>query len=249
MRGDWADNEVYWATLAYARWWLAVDGPFVGAVTAEGGFTKTLLRRVAVRYNVNRGLLQPEGQKDGEDVSASGVIDLLRGATTAWPAGLCERADVCVQIAEAAQQEGWTDKLQVSGVSKFVWFLKPERWTLFDRFAAKGMGVPAHWNRRHQFQAFYATLDDGDFDGVVARIEPVVTASVLPGLPASRIIDSLLMARGARGSTRHEVEESRTFLTLLPPEFRDDLQRVATQLQDEIGNDVLPPMNTKRKKS
>ena len=57
------------------------------------------------------------------------------------------------------------------------------------------------------------------------------------------------MARGARGSATHEVDESRTFLGLLPPALRDDLHRLATQLQDEIGNDVLPPMNTKRKKS
>lgn len=249
MSGAWADNQVYWATLAYARWWLAVDGPFLGAVKAERGFTETLLRRVAVRYNVNRGLLQPEGQQEGEDVSASGMIDLLRGVVVDWPSGIRNRAEVCVEIAEAAQKAGWTDKLQVSGVSKFIWFLKPERWTLFDRFAAKGMGVPAHWSRRRQFEAFYEALDDGDFDGVVARIEPLVAGSILPGLPAARIIDSLLMARGARGSGTHEVEESRAFLALLPPEFREALNHLATQLQDEIGNDVLPPMNTKRKKS
>lgn len=249
MNGAWADNQVYWATLAYARWWLAVDGPFLGAVAAEGGFTKPLLRRVAVRYNVNRGLLQPDDQQEGEDVSATGMIDLLNGAIGGWPVALRERAEICVEIAESAQKAGWTDKLQVSGVSKFMWFLKPERWTLFDRFAAKGMGVPAHWNRRRQFEAFFEALDEGDFNEVVARIGPVVAASVLPSLPASRIIDSLLMARGARGSAAHEVEESRAFLALLPPAFRDDLHRLASQLQHEIGNDVLPPMTTKRKKS
>jgi hypothetical protein len=249
MNGAWADRQVYWATLAYARWWLAVDGPFLGAVAADGGFTEPLLRRVAVRYNVNRGLLQPEDQQEGEDVSATGMIGLLREAAAAWPASLQERADLCIEKAEAAQSVGWTDKLQVSGVSKFIWFLKPERWTLFDRFAAKGMGVPAHWNRRRQFEAFYKALDKGEFNEVVARIEPVVAASALPSLPASRIIDSMLMARGARGSAAHEVEESRAFLALLPSAFRDDLHRLATQLQDEIGNDVLPPMTTKRKKS
>lgn len=249
MSGAWADNQVYWATLAYARWWLAVDGPFLGAVVAEGGFTEPLLRRVAVRYNVNRGLLQPEEQQEGEDVSASGMIGLVREAAAAWPASLRERAALCIETAEAAQSAGWTDKLQVSGISKFIWFLKPERWTLFDRFAAKGMGVPAHWSRRRQFEAFYEALDDGEFDGVVARIEPLVASSVLPGLPAARIIDSLLMARGARGSAAHEVEESRAFLGLLPPEFRDALNHLATQLKDEIGNDVLSPMTIKRKKS
>lgn len=249
MSGSWADNQVYWATLAYARWWLAVDGPFLGALEAEGRYTEALLRRVAVRYNVNRGLLQPEGQKAGEDVSATGMIGLLREAADVWPTGLRERSEACIEIAEAAQRVGWTDKLQVSGVSKFMWFLKPEGWTLFDRFAARGMGVPAHWNRRRQFEAFYKALNEGDFDGVVARIKPVVTSSALPSLPTARIIDSLLMARGARGSGTHEVEESRAFLGLLPPEFRDDLHRLATHLQDEIGNDVLPPMTTKPKKS
>jgi hypothetical protein len=249
MSGAWADNQVYWATLAYARWWLAVDGPFLGAIKANGGFTAPLLRRVAVRYNVNRGLLYPKGQEIGADASALGMIGLLRDAAQVWPAGLNTRSDKCVEIAKAALNAGWTGKLQVSGVSKFIWFLKPERWTLFDRFAAAGLGIPAHWKRQRQFSAFYTALENADFEGVVGRIQPIVGASCMPDLPSSRIIDALLMARGVRGSAPHEVDESRSFLGLLPQAFRDDLRSLAAQLQDEIGNDVLPPMTTKRKKS
>lgn len=249
MSGAWADNQVYWATLAYARWWLAVDGPFLGAVDARKGFTQPLLRRVAVRYNVNRGLLQPKGQAEERDASATGVIALLSATANEWPDDLQDRAARCVQIAETALDKGWTKTLQVSGVSKFMWFLKPDGWTLFDRFAVAGMKVPVSWSRRAQFEAFYEALADADFNDVAGRIEKTVVSSSIPHLPSSRILDSLLMARGARGSATHEVDESRTFLGLLPPALRDDLHRLATQLQDEIGNDVLPPMNTKRKKS
>lgn len=249
MSAEWADRQVYWATLAYARWWLAVDGPFLGAVKASNGFTQPLLRQVAVRYNVNRGLLQPKARADESDPSASGVIGLLRAAAGDWPASLSERSSRCIEIARRARRAGWTDKLQVSAISKFIWFLKPDRWTLFDRFAAAGMGVPASWNRERQFNAFYVTLQCRGFDDVVRRIEPLVAASSLPDLSAARIVDALLMARGARGSAKHEVDESRTFLGLLPEAFRSDLHSLASQLQTEIGNDVLPPLNTKRKKS
>ena len=249
MSGAWADNQVYWATLAYARWWLAVDGPFLGAVYTNKGFTEPLLRRIAVRYNVNRGLLQPKGQTAGGDASATGMIGLLSAAANGWPDDLEDRAARCVHIAETALDKKWTKTLQVSGVSKFMWFLKPDGWTLFDRFAVAGMKVPVNWSRRDQFEAFYEALADASFNDVAARIERTVLSSSIPNLHSSRILDSLLMARGARGSATHEVDESRTFLGLLPPAVRDDLHRLAIQLQVEIGNDVLPPMTTKRKKS
>lgn len=249
MSGAWADNQVYWATLAYTRWWLAVDGLFLGAVDANKGSTEPLLRRVAVRYNVNRGLLQQKGQASGQDISATGMIGLLSAAAQAWPDDLQGRASQCVKIAETALDKGWTKTLQVSGVSKFMWFLKSDRWTLFDPFAVAGMKVPVKWPRAEQFEAFYEALAEAHFNEAATRIEQIVASSSIPDLPSSRILDALLMARGSRGSATHEVEESRTFLGLLPPTSRDDLHRLATPLQDEIGNDVLLPTITKRKKS
>lgn len=248
MSGTWADRQVYWATLAYVRWWLAVDGPLLGALKTERGFTAPLLRRVAVRYNVNRGLLQPKGQCRGQDRAADGVIALLRDAEKTWPADLAGRAAKCVEVAEKALDENHTDKLQVSGVSKFMWFLKPEEWTLFDRFTAAGMGIPAHWDRRSQFEAFYAALAEADFVGAVRRIQAVIASSSLPKLPASRVLDALLMARGQRGAARHEIEESGTFLSLLPQALCDDLDQMADQLQRAVGNDILTHKPANRKK-
>lgn len=249
MSGPWVDNQVYWATLAYARWWLAVDGPLLGAIASSGGFTESLLRRVAVRYNVNRGLLQPTTRLNGADQSAYGVIKLLREAVPGGSPGLEARAAHCVAMAEAAHSAGWTHNLQVSAISKFVWFLRPDQWTPFDRFASAGMGIPPAWDRPRQFTAFYAALVRGGFDDVVGRIEPIVAASGLPRLPASRIIDALLMARGGRGSASDDLLESSAFLSLLPEAFRGDLHSLAAHLQLEIGNGALLPMNSQREKS
>lgn len=249
MSADWGDRQVYWATLAYARWWLAVDGPFLGAVRSGKGFNAPLMRRVAVRYNVNRGLLRPNARTNDQDPAATGLIRVLHEDAGGWPASLSAGAARCVAIAKAAQLEGWTNTLQVSAVSKFIWFLKPDSWTPFDRFAAAGMGVPASWDRQSQFGAFYRALEDGGFNNVVKRIKPLIVASGIPDLPASRIIDALLMARGGRGAANYEVDESRSFIGLLPSPFRDDLHRLAIELQAVIGNNVLPPLNFKRKKS
>ena len=247
MSRDWADRQVYWAALAYARWWIGVDAPFLGALGVHNGFTAPLLRRVAVRYNVNRGILQTD--EDG-DPAAQGIVALIHKAReqATWPSSLIDRAAKCVQLAEDAQRQKCTATLQVSGISKFMWFLRPQGWTLFDRFAVAGMGVPSSWSRRNQFEAFYERLDRAGFGDVIGRIEPQVAASCLPDLPASRIVDALLMARGRRGSSEHEVEESRAFLGVLPKPFRDGLHDLATSIQCEIGNGALAiPVSLKKR--
>ena len=247
MSDAWAQNQIYWATLAYARWWMAIDAPFIGALKAQNGFTVPLLRRVAVRYNVNRGILQAD---DGSDSGANGIVGLIHDASRAgnWPSSLLERAATCLRIAQEAQSHGHTATLQVSGISKFMWFLNPQGWTLFDRFASAGMNVPSYWSRKDQFVAFYERLDEAGFQDVVGRIEPIVVASCLPNLPTSRIVDSLLMARGQRGSAHHEVGESRAFLDILPRTFRDGLHDLAATLQGEVGNAALAaPVRLKKR--
>lgn len=253
MSGAWADNQVYWATLAYARWWLAVDGPLLAALGEARDFTPSHLRRVAVRYNVARGMVKDENKST--DAAVQGLCDLIAAARTTWPNPVEERAKRCLEIARNAQRLKFTgETLQVSAVSKFMWFVEPRNWTMFDRFVVRGMKVPANLTAPERFTEFYRRISAGGFATAVAQMQPIIGHSKLPTLPAERIVDSLLMARGKdnkrdRPTLNIEVAESRAYLGLLPPTFRDDLHRLATQLQDEIGNDVLLPKTTKRKKS
>lgn len=230
---QWNDRQVYWATLAYARWWLAVDGPFLAAIDA-GGFTPKLLRRVAIRYNVNRGIPQT-GATDSKAIS---VIKLLNEAAQDWPDGLNLRAEKCLALAEKALGRHDTGTLQVSGMSKFMWFVKPDGWTVFDSFARKGLAVSGN-DRRALFLNFYKTLEDQGFDDLVQTMRPVIAESLLPDLPAERIIDSLLMARGGRGCEQHEIDESAAFLALLPPDFRKSLDGLAIKLDRELRDSAL----------
>jgi hypothetical protein len=234
---EWNDRQVYWATLAYARWWLAVDGPFLGAMKAEREFTVPILRAVARRYNVNRGLLREDGLPDDQDPSADGMIGLLNNARKSWSEGLPARAQTCATIAAEALANGWTQGLQVSAASKFMWFLEPAGWTMFDQFAATGMGFPHPTPNR--FLNFYKTLEGQGFDDMVQTMRSLIAKSLLPDLPAERIIDSLLMARGGRGCEQHDIDESTAFLALLPPDFRKSLHDLATDLQRKMADAVL----------
>ncbi|MFN7306686.1 MAG: hypothetical protein ACK5TQ_08905, partial [Acetobacteraceae bacterium] len=64
-RGAWDDAQLYWATLGYLRWWWATDGPRLDVVRSVGGMTVSMLRSIALEYNVSRLIL---GAKKSEVV-------------------------------------------------------------------------------------------------------------------------------------------------------------------------------------
>jgi hypothetical protein len=236
----WRERPLYWSTIAYVRVWWATDGVRL-AIIRKHGMQPDMLRSLGTEYNVNRSIIRQDRTRGEEDTNAQRVCEILHKAASCWPADLLDRAEVCVKI--ATQMQPYTpgsNRNLVSAATKFMWFLKPDGWTVFDRFAAGGMGVAGHLSRVKQLRCFYKRLHDAGFGSLVAEMQAVMEErGLLPGLPSARILDTLLMARGGRGGDAGAIERLSAFLALLPATTREPLEALARDLQSGFGRHPL----------
>lgn len=232
-----AGSEIYWATLSYTRFWFWHDGPLLSVVCANGGrLTPSVLRRIAKEYKVNRGI--PAPAEDGIDRSAKGLCFLLNDAVQGWPENLADRAQECAKLVKAKDEKLSEDHL-ASAITKLVWFLAPQGWTVFDRIAADGLRVRRSLPALPRMLAFYEKLEESGFTNLEARLRATISQADLINLPAGRIIDSLLLSRGRTADeAEQERQELRGFLPLLPQHMASKLPGLALKIQVE-ANDVF----------
>jgi hypothetical protein len=259
---EWDEKPVYWSTIAYLRVWWASDGVRLAAIRAAGRITPEMLRDLGTEYNVNRSITRPDKNKGAPDVNAQAVCDLLEQQIPHWPADLKNRIIFCKEIINAIKkvthEEG--DEL-ASATTKFIWFLRPDRWTIFDKFAAKGIRVPTrHEKASIKMGHFYKLLIEHDFIGLTSLMQDSIDRSPLfekknveRRVPATRIIDTLLMARGGRGGDQEAIDGFKEFLALLPCDLSGAVHDLASTLQNLAPDHVLtkstrPPIRRSRKR-
>ena len=109
-----AEEYLYWAVVEHVRGWLGEDGAFRRAIDEKKGkLDGVTLRRIAVIYNVNRGIRakEPHG-----DTHANALASLLN-ASCPWPNDLVARAEKCLQVAreaKSARAHSWASRAPVS---------------------------------------------------------------------------------------------------------------------------------------
>jgi hypothetical protein len=232
----WNDRPVYWATLNYIRWWWATDGLRLGAIRRSRGFTPKVLRSMAVEYNVNRGIVSAKAEIDD---AANGLCKLVNASSRKWPISLTDRADFCVNLLNRAINQQWVHGHQISLITKLMWFLRPIGWTPFDRFAASGLGIKPSAEPCRRMTQFYAALEGLSFQPLMKEMQAVVNGTQLNGLPATRIVDRLLMVRGGLASEAELIAASKEFLSLLPSHTRKTVEGVGSKLQKTFGWEPL----------
>ena len=154
-------QELYWAVVEHVRTWLGDDGPFIQAIKSRNGALDGItLRRIAINYNVSRGI---RARTEKGDTHAEALAQLING--TKWPSELLPRAKVCAELAREAHQRGHTVGVQLSAMSKLSWFAEPSNWTVYDRFVARAVSV-------QNMISFYEALDQRGFLSFAQRISP-----------------------------------------------------------------------------
>lgn len=175
------------AVVEHIRWWVASDALQFDKLKTGHRIDPAILRQIATSYYVSRGLSKG---KEGE------IAELIEGRLPAWPDTLTERAYFVQDLAQEARdafEEPLTNGLQLSAFSKLLWFLKPEGWALFDKYAQKGLARP---NKSLTFMPFYRRLDELNFMAVTDAMSTIIKASELPELWPERIVDKYLMICG-----------------------------------------------------
>ncbi len=253
--GEWQSRPVFWSTLGYLRWWMATDGVYLEL--ARAGMTPALLRRISDNYGVVRGIKKKEPPTKADarqfpglqnDRSAEILCKLLEPVSQPeWPSDLAGKAEACRKIMDNAlkariavgisrgKRKGEPRDL-VSAITKLVWFIHPEGWTVFDDYAATGLGLPKG-NARNRMRAFYDELYRANAQVLADRLQPIINASIVPDLKPMRIIDTLLMARAEPTRMAAAVSDQMAFLTVLPEAFATDVTKLALSLQAEMDRD------------
>ncbi|CAN1575845.1 hypothetical protein MCELHM10_03841 [Paracoccaceae bacterium] len=227
-------DAVYWAVVGYSRWWLSTDAPFLKRIVRNGGrLDVATASKIMTNYNVARGF------ENKGSAAFSQAIQCANDRASGWPLGLQERYTFCRSLAEEWQAIKATRHHQISAATKVMWFLRPQGWTMFDSYAAKGMGVSSA-------EKFYAALGTNGFSAAVDQLGAVIAQSEWPSLPANKVIDFYLMQRGNFGGT-DQIMDATVYLDALPTTARDTLVGLAATAQTTLGSDFLPAIARKRR--
>ena len=249
--------QAYWAVIEHHRWWLASDGCHWRQIREDKRLSLSVAKRIAREYSVARNIGQIA---DDHGHGTSGLNSLVQKINDAdWPDGLVARAKVCVKIAEDHIRQckalGNADRYHrpFSGVTKLTWFLRPEGWTMFDRYARIGL-----MDRRDDPMSFYEVLASQHFDKRANEITELCRQSGFE-LWGERIIDKLLLFRGSltdaadKGLSDAEsyyaaaVALNRQYLQLIPLEWSDRLHRLALQVASILPDESFPQRRSPRR--
>ena len=182
------------ATIEHLRHWWASDGLFHHRIhMPDGAIDPVTVRQIFTAYGVNRGL------RSGNEGL---VAEILQDELQYWPEQLLDRAERARHIATKLSQtpgisgETITKGVLLSGVSKVVWFVRPQGWTLYDSFARRGLGSSLRATGRDEYEKYYNRLDFLRFPMAMDLAREVIAASPFPYLWPERIHDKYLMLCG-----------------------------------------------------
>jgi len=188
-----------WAVVEHHRTWSLFDGD-ARRVVEHDGLDPLAVRKIAREYGVNRGILKTKDENGkpiaGKDNSAKWLAEKISHAAGNWPESLQERAEACAEIARNASREGYTRGELASATTKIIWFCRPDGWTLFDRLAANGLGVPTRQSTKRMLR-FYTELSTRNFLISANCINEILNDADFGELYGERVIDKFLMLVGA----------------------------------------------------
>jgi hypothetical protein len=119
-----------------------------------------------------------------------------------------------------------------------MWFTKPKNWTIFDRYAADGLGVPGSAESGKRMLDFYKVLHDREIPKTWEAMQGLINCRALKGLPATRIVDSFLMSKGGRGGDDKSIRLAKFAMGLLSKEMANNVHDLALEIQDNFASQL-----------
>lgn len=246
---------LYWSTVELYRQSLSLDGTEPQRIKDEGGLNPRSVRRIATAYNVVRGIpgASKEDRKKGIDKNAKWYAEKLNTLKQTWPAPLIERANACANLTRDAEKKGKSKDFQASAVTKLMWFLKPEGWTMFDDLAATGLGIKkqipdnSHKEKKatsvSRMLAYYQVLDLRDFTERAAELNEIINKSGI-SIHGERLIDKYLMASTNTEWQDNWKKDGEIYLKLVPRETQKMINDLAKKISKKYEKGLLPTLAT-----
>lgn len=230
------------AVVEHYRTRCRFDGPELKRLTPNG-LDAPSVRRIAKEYYVNRGILSTKdatGKKiAGRDDHADWLAKRLNDEAKKWPDKLIDRATRCTEVAKHASKMKHTNGKLASAMTKLIWFLKPDGWTMFDELAANGLGIPEK-KSIDRMPLFFLALSDRGFTDDASAINEALNANGFGELFGERVIDKFLMFSGNTVvQTSESISTCETFLHSLSKEQCRKLDTTARQISKTFAGTLL----------
>jgi hypothetical protein len=217
--------EVSLSALCQANWfWQYFDALELHRIQVSNGrLSASSAKRIADEYRVTRTL----------PANTYGLIanEINKLALSFESSNLTVRAGLCLKTAKKLHHKN----IPKSATSKLVWFIAPRGWTMYDKFAAKGVGIKNTIDPS-SFICFYAALDAAGFTMVLEEVRNVLNHNGLADLLAERIVDWLLMGRGRRRKQSEVDGWVAAYLSTRSPLESKALMRTAAKLAGPLAS-------------
>ena len=236
---------LYHATLEHFRSGQGLDYTARQRIEESGRIIPDtdLLRDIAKEYKVIRGIPKPD--EFGDDSAAISLVREINKIKNNWPNKMTDKAEKCLSFCEEAKTQGWTRKKQISAVTKFMWFLCPEGWTVYDRFARRGLCIYKD-DQKLAVRKFYGTLETRGFVETASNITQTIRGEdqSLGWLYGERVIDKYLMIAGGAVES-NLIKSVQTIKGMLQAEDAKNAHALAEAVADQHWDDpfFLPPQD------
>ncbi|WP_169559828.1 hypothetical protein [Sneathiella chinensis] len=224
------------------RQWICYDGIVFEQIREENKLSRKNLRQIARRYEVGRGITgaTDKQKKNGQDPHADWLASELNSISQGWPDTLKARAEKCAEIAECAKTNGHSKYLPASAITKLIWFIQPDGWTMFDNLAALGLRSRNTGNSVIRMKAFYKELAERKFSNHACSLNRTIQNTDFSDLYGERIIDKFLMILGASVEWRENlIQENEIFLSLIPESLKNNIHKLAKDISDCHADSLL----------
>lgn len=203
------------------RWWLTCDHAFWSEAQNQRCVDVAFVRAVGQLYRVNRNIrvatldhptkIFTKGKREGQakqvrdpaDPHALAFSIMINGLKYKEDANLSQRGKALAKA--LVEHRSAIAGTPASAASKVNWFLRPEGWTMFDRFVSIAV-LGSHQSSVAGMEQFFDALDRRNFAKKLAEVRQAIS-SPFPKILAERVIDKYLFLMGLRYSQRMLIEE------------------------------------------
>jgi|GEM_PF-6405540 hypothetical protein len=167
------------------------DEDILRSIETNGGMDKDVVRDIFNKYSLNRSVGKNKELQNANKFCG----EVNKFCNHNWPDKIVCRAMRCAGMARRLKKSCPLRGEPASAVTKLVWFLKPQGWTIFDSYATAALGVGGSPSTR-QMVDFYRQLDRRGFIGQADGITEILNRYGLADLRGERVIDAFLWLAG-----------------------------------------------------
>jgi hypothetical protein len=188
------------ALAEHARTFVCDDKPILDALAVDSNGQRVMdaaaLQWISRQFRLESHSYWVEGKSSKAIIeNTQNYVSELNRFVLDWPQSFLDRASKCAELSRWAAGHGITKNLKTSAASKFLWFVRPEGWIMYDRYvkaALKGQGKDSADTMVNCFKE----LDSLGYNTAVSELEVLFKQHDIGFLYPGRVIDKFLMGTG-----------------------------------------------------